>query len=558
MRWIVAGALVVMALTPVSAPAAPFYGPLVPDSQPGGQGATPPGAPAPGPGTSGGYNPLLPGPQNGANPQGGTAPPTGTGPAGTPESTAPTFMNGTLPNTQAPFTPPGISPGTFTAPITSLYQLQGVPSMVAPLMGQVYRPFGLSLFQPNVFQVAPQGAVSLTGTFETDTNIDYSTTNPQVGALYSIMPAVAYSTFDDYGYFSGLASVAYDQYIAGPQIPPYLDELGGLEAGTYLGTRVFVGVEDFALAGNSPDLSGSPLQFINGVEPIFTNTFGAEAGVSLTPKITFVQTALDYYFDATAFGAGISNIESLGEMLEYRDKTTMLMAGYTYTLGTFSIYPDFVSNGVSGSAMHALTPTTSVGAGGGYTDYIMEGDPLLDFTMVQGTGTIIYMFNRLVSGAFQGGYNVITFASGQSYPGPLLDGTLSYISPRLSAILNAGWFEENQMTYGIEMGPVDIKQVLLSLHYVLTPKTYVIAAAAYTDYQFFQAPAFSNSFFKTLQASQNYYGNSVVESDGIFWSPSTWITAGLEYNFIDFSSNIQSENVIDNQFIALVTLNFPF
>ncbi|MHB8368084.1 MAG: hypothetical protein ACYDBP_00155 [Leptospirales bacterium] len=568
------GSVMILLLLAEKSLAAPFYGPSVPDAPGGSQGdqgspASPgnpgspgspgqggggiPGQPGPGP-----YNPLSNGQEGPGNPQPGTGTPSGNGQGGSPESTAPTFMNGTVPNTKAPFATPGISPGTFTAPITSLYELQGVPALAAPLMGQVFRPFGMSLYQPDAFQVVPQGLVSLTGTLETDTNIDFSSTNPQVGSLYTITPAVAYSTLSDYGYFSGLASVSYDQYVAGPPISSYLDELGGLDAGTYLGNRIFVGVMDFALRGNSPDLSGAPVQFLNGIEPIFTNTLGGEVGLALTPQITFVETALDYYFDGTAFGAGISNLESLSETLEYVDRTNMLTASYTYTLGTFSLYPDFISYGVAGSAMHSLSPSASIGALGGYTEYIMQGDPLLDFTMINGAGTLNYTFTPLVSAALEGGYNVVTFATGQSYPGPLLDATLSYMTPRLSVILNAGWFEENQMTYGIEMGPVDIKQVMATLRYVLSQKTYFIASGAYTDYSFFQAPSFSNSFFKILQAGQNYTGSSVTESDGVFWTPKPWITTGLEYNFISFTSNIPIESVVDNQFIALVSLNFPF
>ncbi|MEC4682990.1 MAG: hypothetical protein VST70_04840 [Nitrospirota bacterium] len=523
-----------------------------------------------GPGNAGPYNPLQNEPNAPGSPFGSPGQPGGQpgqpgqagqngqgGQSAQPVSEAPTFMNGALPNTQNPFLPTGISPGTFTAPLTSLFELQGVPALAAPLMGQVYRPFGLSLYQPNPFQIVPQGYASLTGTFETDTNINYSPTSAETGSFYSITPAVAYSTFDDYGYLSVLANASYVSYDTG-NIPSYLSEMGGISAGTYVGNRVFVGIQDLAMRGEMPQNTGSPIGFLTGVDPYFTNMGGAEAGFALTPKISFVETAMDQYFDMTAYGAGIMNIQSLTQALNYIDKTSMLSASYTYSQGLFSLYPSFISNTVAGTAMHSLTPTTSTGVGGSETYYMMQGDPLLNFYMITGYGLINHTFTHSLTASVQGGYNVVRFENGQSYPGPLLDLNVTYTSGPLSLTFNAGWFEENMMSYGVEMGPEDVKQALAYLHYRITPKTSFMISGGYINASFFNAPAFSNNFFQTLQPTQNYYMDSIVQTDGVFWSPNKWLTTSLEYNLVSYTTNLPSETIVDNQFIAMVSVYFPF
>ncbi len=534
-------------------------GPLM-DAPAGNQ---PPPAQTP-PGSSP-YNPLS----NGTNPSGYPANGAGqpgegqgqNGPNATPQSNAPTFMNGALPNTQNPFLPTGVSPGTYAAPLTNLYELQGVPALAAPLMGQVFRPFGLSLYQPNPFQVVPQGMAYLSGSFETDTNIDFSPNNPQVGSLFTITPAVAYSTFDDYGYLSLLANASYDQYIGG-NISSYLSETGGFSAGTYIGNRVFVGVDDFVTRGETPDNSGSPLQFLNGINPYLMNTMGAEAGFALTPKISFVQTATDTYFDESAFGAGISNIQSLQDTLNYIDKTTMLSASYIYSQGIFSFYPNFISNGVTGMAMHTVGHSSSAGVGGSYDYYMMQGEPLLNFDIESGYTLLNHTFNRNVTGSLEAGYNVVQFTStGQSYPGPLLDANISYTSGHLSLAANAGWFEMDNVSYGIQTGPEDIKMAILSLTYQMTPRTTFSTSGGYSVAQIFNVSGFSNNFFQTPQlgpADQSYDYESIYITNSLSWRPNNWLMTSLIYNLIDFTTNLPNETVVDNQFIAMVSVYFPF
>jgi len=529
----------------------PAGNPMGPSQNPTGSGpynpllngTPPPGSPATGSG--------LPGSQSGAQPaQNGTNE--------NEQSAAPTFMNGVLPNTQNPFLPTGISPGTYTAPLTNLFELQGVPALAAPLMGQVFRPFGLSLYQPNPFQVVPQGMAYLSGSFETDTNIDFSPTNPQVGSLFTVTPAVSYSNFDDYGYLSLLANASYVQYLSG-NIPSYLSETGGFSTGTYLGNRVFVGFDDFITRGEMPDTSGSPLQFLNGIDPYLMNTMGGEVGIALTPKISFVQTATDTYYDESAFGAGISNIQSLGDALNYIDKTTMLSVAYTYSQGFFSFYPDFTANGVSATAMHTIGHSSSGGVGGNYTYYMMQGQPLLNFSMESGYILLNHTFNRSVTGSIQGGYNVVEFTStGQSYPGPLLDANITYNSGPFSITANAGWFEMDNISYGIQTGPETVKQAILALAYQITPRTTFSTSAGYIVSTMFNVPGFSNSFFQNLQPSQSYTYNSLNISNALSWRPNNWLMTSLMYNLINFSSNIPNETVVDNQFIAMVSVYFPF
>ena len=115
---------------------------------------------------------------------------------------APTFMDSAMPNSANPFLPSVVSPGVVSSPIENSFLQAGVPQIAAPLMSAVYRPFGLTYFQPNPFQVTPQGSVSLTGAFGEETNVNFSPTQPEAGGYYMIMPAVMYSTFDDYGYLS--------------------------------------------------------------------------------------------------------------------------------------------------------------------------------------------------------------------------------------------------------------------------------------------------------------------------------------------------------------------
>ena len=272
-------------------------------------------------------------------------------------------MNSAMPNSSNPFLPNNISPGLLSAPLENAYLQDGVPQLAAPMMSAVYRPFGMTFFQPNPFQVTPQGAVTLTGMYGEDSNIAYTTNQPSWGSFFSITPAVYYSNFDDYGYISLMGSASYYQYNAG-NIPAYIDETAGISAGTYLGDRVFVGVQDMGFVGFSPGMNGSPLAFFTGINPYYGNMSDAEVGFALTPKVTFVQSASDMYFDDSGYGAGIYNIQSLMDTLNYKDTLNFVSLSYIYQQGIISLFPGFISDGLMGSAMRMVSPTTSFGVGG--------------------------------------------------------------------------------------------------------------------------------------------------------------------------------------------------
>lgn len=430
--------------------------------------------------------------------------------------------------------------------------------MAAPLMSTVYQPFGLTLLQPNPYQVVPQGSLSLTASAEYDTNVTFSSTQPTPGEIYSISPAIAYSNFDDYGYLSTFGSASYNQYDQGSNVSPFFDEMAGLSGGTYLGNRIFVGVEDFITHGDTPQNIGSPLVFLNGVDPYMENTSGATVGIALTPRITFVSTANDFYFDGTSFGAGIENIQSLMQTLNFNEGATLLSASYIYSQGIFTLFPGFISNGGMGTANRVLSKQTSIGVGGSYTYYEYQGDPLANFTMYSEYATINHLFNKRLSGSLEGGWNTVSFPQGQTFQSPLIDVGLTYAMPQMSIGINAGEYMENVTNYGIEMGPEKILSAMGFFYRQLGTKTSLTSSVGYAQYTFLSAPQVANSFFQSLQPSQSYTGTDMIQTDILTWKARPWLSTGLMYNLISFSSNIQSTTVIDNQFIAFISMYYSF
>lgn len=512
-----------------------------------------PGTPAGTPGQNGQFGS---GPSGQANPGSSTQPPQGSENGNPTPSPAPTFMNGAMPNSSNPFLPSNISPGQITGPLENAYIQSGVPALAAPLMSAVYRPFSLTFFQPNPFQVVPQGGVSLTGIFETDTNINFSPTQPEVGSLYTIMPSVYYSNFDDYGYLSLMADASYSQYDTG-NIPAYFDEMGGISAGTYLGTRVFVGAQDFATNGSTPQMTGSPFAFFNGINSYYENIADGEIGLALTPKLTFVQGASDMYVDMGGYGAGIMNLQSLTDTLNYMSNLNFLSVNYTYQQGIMSVFPSFISNGVSGTAMRKLTPTTSFGVGGNGSYYLFQSSPLYNFEMYSYYGTLTHSFTKSISSTLQGGWDVTTLG-GQTYQAPMVDLNIGYSGPKVSLGINVGEFQTSGLSYGIEMGPQNTYDALGYLSYKISPLTAFFSSAGYSYYQYYAASTFSNSFFSTLQPEINYNGAILDQADGVSYTPFSWLRASVNYNLIDFSTNIPRETVVDNQFIAMITFSWQF
>ena len=538
-----------------------FNPPPVPDQAvpsangPGFNGSPPGGIPGNGPAPS-----LSPG--GGAPGQGPGGAGTGTAPGGAngsqpPPPAAPTFMSGAMPNSTNPFLPSNISPGLISGPIENAYLLNGVPQMAAPLMSAVYRPFGLTYFQPNPFQVTPQGSVSLTGMLEEQTNVNFSPTQAEAGGLYMIMPAVMYSTFNDYGYLSLLANAAYYGYDTG-NISPYLDEIGGFSAGSYLGTRVFVGAQDFVYNGSTPLMNGQPIQFLNGINSSYGNMADAEMGVALTPKITFVESAADMYYGNEGYGAGFMNLQSVNSALNYIDKNDYLNASYIYQQGLFSNFPSFYSNGVSGTAMRQLNPTTSLGVGGTVFYYFYQGIPGFDTTMYSYYGIFTRSLRRNLFLSVMGGWNAVVFQNGQNFQAPEWDVNLGYSGPRIGIGINVGEFMENANSFGIELGPEKVKEAMAYLSYVISPKTTFFASAGYTEYNFLAAAPFANSFFQTLSPTISYSGTFLEGTTGVSYLPYTWMTTSLMYNIIDGTTNIPNETIVDNIFLAMVSFNWNF
>ena len=567
---------------PGTSEATPLYGPA-PSNAAGGQPVpggdfTPPPVPdqavpsANGPGFNGPNSPGGPG--NGSSPSlspGGGTPGQGPGGAGSagggapgtangsqpPASTAPTFMSGALPNTSNPFLPNNISPGLISGPLENAYLLNGVPQMAAPLMSAVYRPFGLTYFQPNPFQVTPQGSVSLTGAFGEETNVNFSPTQPEAGGYYMIMPAVMYSTFDDYGYLSLLANASYYGFTTG-NISPYLEEVGGLSAGSYLGTRVFVGAQDFVFNGSTPMMNGQPMQFLNGINGSYGNMADAEVGVALTPKVTFVESASDMYYGNEGYGAGFMNLQAVTSALNYMDKVNYLNASYIYQQGLFSDFPSFYANGASGTAMHQINPTTSLGVGGTVFYYFYQGLPGFDTTMYSYYGMFTRSLTRRLFLSAMGGWNAVVFENGQNFQAPEWDVNLGYSDNRFGVGVNVGEFMENANSFGIELGPEKVKEAMGYLSYVISPKTTAFGSVGYTEYDFLAAAPFSNSFFQTLSPTISYSGTFIEGTAGVSYLPYTWMTTTLMYNIIDGTTNIPNETIVDNIVMAMVTFTWNF
>ncbi len=573
----------------------PLYGPMPPNGAASGavQGADvppnqPPSGAVPssnGPGFNGPASGGMLAPGSSPSPDMGTPPGQAPGanqsPTGAPgsangpqniQSNAPTFMNSAMPNSSNPFLPNNISPGLLSQPLENAYLLDGVPQLAAPMMSAVYRPFGLTFFQPNPFQVTPQGSVSLTGDFETDTNIDFSPNHPEMGSLYSITPAVMYSNFDDYGFLSLMASAGYYGYTTG-NIAPYIDETGGLTTGTYLGPRVFVGASDYVFNGSTPMMNGQPLAFFNGINSAYGNMADAELGVALTPKITFVEAASDQYFGDEGFGAGFMNLQSLMSTLNYMDYSNYLSASYIYQQGLMSDFPSFYSNGATGTAMRKINATTSLGIGGNIYYYFYQNLPTLNTIMYSYYGIFTHNLTRNTSFSGMGGWNAVVFQNGETFQSPEWDVNLGYSDAKFGIGVNAGEFIENMNSYGIEMGPEKVKMAMMYLSYTITPKTAFFASVGYSEYDFLAPGGFSSpnnvftggyatNYFTTLLPNQSYSGSFLEQTDGLSYRPTNWLTTTLMYNLIDFTTNISNtvsnQSVIDNQFIALATFFWNF
>jgi hypothetical protein len=319
-----------------------------------------------------------------------------------------------------------------------------------------------------------------------------------------------------------------------------------------------VGFQDLVLNGSSPQLNGQPFAFFNGINPFFENMADGEVGVSLTPKITFVESSSDTYSEDLGF---LMNIQSLMETLNYMDGNNYLSGSYIYQQANFTGFPGFISNGGTGTAMRKISTTTSFGVGGLFSDYLYQNNPLLNMTMFSYYGIFTHQFTHNFFGSVMGGWNGASFAGGQSFQAPMGDVNLGYNTGRFNLGLNAGYFIMNNLSYGVELGPEKTEMVIGSLSYTLSQKTVLVATGGWTHYNFLLPSPFvngSNFFSQPLQTNISYDGSYFSQSDTITYTPNSWLSTSLIYNLIDFSTNIPSETVIDNQIIALVSFHWSF
>lgn len=506
-------------------------------------------------------------PNTPTSPTNSNAPSTGAS-QGQPVSNAPTFMNNAMPNSMNPFLSNNISPGLISGPLENAYLQDGVPQLAAPLMSVVYRPFGLTFFQPNPFQITPQGEVSLTGMFGDMSNANYSPSQPEWSTFFAITPAVYYSNFDDYGYISLLASASYYQYDAA-NVPPYMDETAGISAGTYLGNRIFFGAQDMGFVGYSSNMNGAPMAFLTGNNPYYGNMSDAELGIALTPKISFVQGASDMYFDMSGFGAGIMNLQSLMDSLNYQDKLDFLSLSYIYQQGFFSLFPGFISNGLTGTAMRQVSPATSLGVGASASYYLYEQsavpqnffNPTVsspNFYMDSYYGLLTHQLSRNMSVSLEGGWNTISFFGGETFQAPLLDLNIAYTDPRLGIGINVGEYMANMTSYGVEMGPEKTKSALAYITYAISPKTSLFSSAGYTVFDFLNPYSYSNKFFQNLQPNLSYSGTSLMLTDGISYNPAPWVNTSLIYSLDSFSTNVPNGTITESVILGTVTFIWGF
>lgn len=252
------------------------------------------------------------------------------------------------------------------------------------------------------------------------------------------------------------------------------------------------------------------------------------------------------------------NLQAIMDSLNYMDKTNYLNATYIYEVGIMTAFPNFISNGVTGSAMHKVNPTTSLGVGGSLMYFSYQGLPNLNSEIYSAYGIFSRQLTRSISFSGMGGWNVISFQNGENFQSPEWDVNLGYSGPKLSIGINAGEFIEEGTSFGIEMGPENVYEATGYLSYLIDPKIMFFSSAGYSYYDFLTAYNFSNNFFQTLQPTISYSGAFLEVTDGITYNPYQWLSTSLIYNFIEGTSNIPNENISDNIFMAMITFTWNF
>lgn len=514
-----------------------------------------------------------------SNPNGTTPPATGPGTNQPPSpplvQPPPTFMNGILPgsgnslNNQEGMVPTGFGGAFMTNMIN-----EGIPAQAAPLLSSVFSPFGMRLIQPNPFMVTPQGLLAFTGYEEFDTNLNDSSQNPEMGFRRDLAPSAAYTTFDDTGYISALYSpswVTYDK----ANISNEFNQIADLQAGSYIGQHIFTGVSDSFIRTDTPT-SGTSLGLINGRNPFMINTLNAELAFSITPTITLVTNASDFYFDSsggtslnpdgtipTTSGSliGFSNIETLGEDIWYRNDVDALTLSYSYSNGFYSIFPGFHSSTYGINGTRSISPTVALGVKGNDSAYDY-GSQTLNFNQYSGAFTISDTPNTYSSYSLELGWNGIQFESGQSFQSPLIDLNAMYSGSSWMVNLNVGQYLRQSFAEGIAMGPLQADSAEIFFLYNITPLVYFVSEGSIGIYDYLEGVNFlkGTSLLSGTQLTpgSNFVSHSIMNSDGLFWRARQWLLTGFEYTLENMGSNIPGVGFINNRFIALVSLQYWF
>lgn len=514
------------------------------------------------------------------NPNGTPPPPSQSGSVGSqppaPQVPAPpTFMNGILPgsgnslNNQEGMVPAGFGGALMTNMIN-----QGVPAEAAPLLSSVFSPFGMRLIQPNPFMVTPQGLLAFTGSEEFDTNLNDSSNNPEIGFRRDLAPSAAYTTFDDTGYLSGLYSpswVTYDK----ANIQSEFNQIADLQAGSYLGQHVFAGVSDSFIRTDTPT-SGTSLGLLNGRNAFMINTLNAELAFSITPTITLVTNASDFYFDSSGGATvnpdgtistlggsliGFSNVQTLGEDIWYRNDVNALTLSYDYTQGFYSLFPGFHSSTYGLNGTRSISPVVTIGIKGSYSPYDY-GSQTLNFNQYSGAFTISDIPNTYSAYSLEAGWNGVQFQSGQTFQSPLVDLNVMYSGAVWMVDFNAGQYLRQSFAEGIAMGPLQADSAELFFLYNFTPLVYFVSEGSFGVYDYLEGVNFLQG--SSLLAGTNFTPGSnfvshfIMQSDGLFWRARQWLLTGFEYTLENTDSNIPGVGFINNRFIALVSLQYWF
>lgn len=492
-----------------------------------------------------------------------------------PVSSAPTFMNGILPGTGNAFNnQEGMVPTGFGGAFMSNMIDQGIPAEAAPLLSAVFSPFGMRLIQPNPFMVTPQGLVAFTGSEEFDTNLNDSSNNPEMGFRRELSPSAAYTTFNDTSYISALYSpswVTYDK----ADISSELNQLADLQAGSYLGQHVFAGVTDSFMRTDLPT-SGSTLGLLNGRNPFYINTLNAELALAITPTITLVTNASDFYFQSSGGAVvnpdgtistiggsliGFSNVQTLGEDAWYRDGVNALTLSYDYSQGFYSIFPGFHSSTYGLTATRAISPILNLGVKGSYAPYDY-GSQTLNFNQYNGAFTISDVPNTYSAYSLEVGWNGIQFESGQSFQSPLFDVNAMYSGAVWMVDFNAGQYLRQSFAEGIAMGPLQADSAELFFLYNITPLVYFVSEGSVGVYNYLEGVNFLQGTSlltgTSLTPGSSLVSHFIMESDGLFWRARQWLLTGFEYTLENTDSNIPGVGFINNRFIALVSLQYWF